>query len=157
MALNPRQEVFVAAYLANPNASDAARKAGYAHPGSAGNRLLKNVEISARVGLKVAEVAMGPDEVLRLTATMARLYPFATSDARAAMQGKMKALELIGKYHKLWTDKVEHTGPGGGPIQVRAVDLSELTVEELRDLQRIATRFIGPGDDQPGAEPQVAP
>lgn len=157
MALNPRQEMFVAAYLANPNATEAARKAGYAHARQAGTRLLSNAVIAARVGRKVAEVAMGPDEVLRITAAMARLEPFATSDARAAMQGKMKAVELLGKHHKLWTDKVEHSGPGGGPIQVRAVDLSELTVEELRDLQRIATRFVGPGDDQPGVVPQVAP
>lgn len=153
MALNPRQELFVSAYLANPNASEAARKAGYAHPGMAGNRLLKNDEIAARVGHRVAQAGMAADEVLRETAAMARLQPFATSDARAAMQGKMKALELLGKHHKLWTDKVEHTGPGGGPIQVRAVDLSELTVEELRELQRIAGRFIGPGGDQPGTLP----
>jgi len=30
---------------------------------------------------------------------------------------KLRALELLGKYKKLFTDKIEHTGEGGGPIK----------------------------------------
>lgn len=32
------------------------------------------------------------------------------------------ALALLGKHHGLFTDKVEHSGPGGGPIQLTPVD-----------------------------------
>ncbi|WP_157445362.1 terminase small subunit [Deinococcus actinosclerus] len=34
-------------------------------------------------------------------------------------QDPIKALELIGKHHKLFTEKVEHSGEGGGPVQVQ--------------------------------------
>lgn len=31
---------------------------------------------------------------------------------------KLKALELLGRYHKMFTDKVEQTGKDGGPIEM---------------------------------------
>jgi phage terminase small subunit len=44
--LTPKQRVFVLAYLEDLNATDAARRAGYAHPNKQGPRMLVNVGIS---------------------------------------------------------------------------------------------------------------
>jgi phage terminase small subunit len=39
-------------------------------------------------------------------------------------QGANKSLELLGKYKKLFTDKVEASGPNGGPVEVVISDLA---------------------------------
>jgi phage terminase small subunit len=52
---------------------------------------------------------------------------------------KGKALEMLGRHLKLFVDRLEHTGPNGGPIQTRedGMDLSTLTDEELEQLERL--------------------
>ncbi len=52
---------------------------------------------------------------------------------------KGKALEMLGRHLKLFVDRMEHTGPNGGPIQTRddGLDLSTLTDEELEQLERL--------------------
>lgn len=47
--LTPKQRVFTLAYLEDYNATDAARKAGYAHPNTQGPRMLVNVGISTAI------------------------------------------------------------------------------------------------------------
>lgn len=147
MALNPRREAFVAAYLRNPNATDAARQAGYAKPEQEGHRLLKNAEIASRVAARVAQVAMSADDVLAELAAVGRL-PNAQVLAHKELSSKVRALELIGKYHRLFTEKVEHSGPNGGPLQV--IDLSRLSDEELADLERISDKLAAAAGDQGG-------
>lgn len=34
---------------------------------------------------------------------------------------RLKALEMIGKFHKLFTERLEHTGADGQPIQVSTI------------------------------------
>lgn len=46
-----------------------------------------------------------------------------------AMHDKKGALEVLAKHFKLLTDKVEHTGKDGGPIETK--DLTAATSEEL--------------------------
>lgn len=52
---------------------------------------------------------------------------------------KGKALEMLGRHLKLWVDRMEHTGPNGGPIETRddGIDLSKLTDEELQQLEAL--------------------
>lgn len=136
--LTTRQRLFVEAYLANPNATEAAIKAGYSEKTaySIGQRLLKNVEIAAAVEKRVTEAAMGADEVLHELADIARAdwrefleirrdKDGDIIDATFRLTDKLKALELVGKHHKLFTDKVENTGRDGGAIQTE----SKLIVE----------------------------
>jgi hypothetical protein len=59
------------------------------------------------------------------------LAPAFTFDAKNAL----KAAELLGKYHKLWTERHEHTGLNGGPIETKQVD--DLTDDQL---EAIASR-----------------
>jgi len=58
MVLTYKQQAFVEHYLggARWNASEAARRAGYKHPGPQGSRLLKNVKIRARIIGRLAEM-----------------------------------------------------------------------------------------------------
>lgn len=62
--ITARKKRFIEFYLQSWNASEAARKAGYAKPGQAGSRLLKDVEIQAGVSKRMREATMGTDEVL---------------------------------------------------------------------------------------------
>ena len=49
------------------------------------------------------------------------------------LHDKKGALDSIARHLGMFTERVEHTGKDGGPIQT-AVDLSGLTIEELRKL-----------------------
>lgn len=70
--LNARQRMFVEHYLDCLNATEAARRAGYAKPMQQGWRLLRNVEIAGAVEAGLVEKAMGRTEVLTRLAEMAR-------------------------------------------------------------------------------------
>lgn len=68
MALSDKQQVFVAEYLKCWNATEAARRANYAHPNKQGPRLLVNVGISEEIEARKAEMIMSADEaMIRLT------------------------------------------------------------------------------------------
>ena len=126
--LTTKQRLFVEAYLANPNATEAARRAGYSEKTaySQGQRLLKNVEIRRLVESRIEEAGMTADEVLRELSDIGRApwneffeYKISEDDKFVQMRltDKLKALELLGKYRKLFTDKSEVSGPDGKPIE----------------------------------------
>lgn len=155
--LKDQQELFVSAYLRTFNATRAAIEAGYSEATaySQGSRLLKNVEISARVQARLREAAMSADEVLfhlreiavglrdDVTDTEGKLDPlkikeagqshliksfkqktFTTEDSDSfetelEPYDRIKALELLGKHHKLFTDKMELTGKDGAALEMK--------------------------------------
>lgn len=114
-----KQEQFVAAYLgvADGNATEAARMAGYKQPKQQGSRLLTNVDIAARVSDRVEKVAASADDVLRELADVAladwrefievlgRDREGKPTKVRMDLSNKVKALELLAKYHGLLTEK----------------------------------------------------
>lgn len=54
------------------------------------------------------------------------------------MHDKVAALTKVGQHLGMFTDRVEHTGKGGGPIEtVGKIDLSGLTLEQKRALASI--------------------
>lgn len=142
MALTNKRQVFVEEYLKCWNASEAARRAQYASPGSEGHRLLKNAEISDEIQRRVDEQAMSANEVLIRLAEQARAdiadfvdvwdggFKINIEKALAAGKGHLirkigfnqygkpeielhnqqSALQLLGKVHGLFTDKVEQSG-----------------------------------------------
>lgn len=129
-SLTTKQRLFVEAYLVNPNATEAAIKAGYSEKTaySQGQRLLKNVEIAESLQARVEEAAMSANEVLKELTDIGRAdwrefveirydKDGKVIDATLRLGDKIKSLELIGKYHKLFTDKTEVTGKDGGPIE----------------------------------------
>jgi len=95
--LTNKRIAFVEHYLACWNASEAARRAGYAHR-TEGSRLLSNADVQAYVKLRLADMQMTADEVLN------RLANHARDDSKGV---SLKALELVGKHHKLFTERHE--------------------------------------------------
>lgn len=74
--LTTKQRLFVEAYLANPNATEAARKAGYSGDSNAlgqrGNELVKNSKIAKLLNARVEAVAITTNEWLVEVAELAR-------------------------------------------------------------------------------------
>lgn len=125
-ALTVKQQLFVEAYLgvSNGNGTDAARRAGYK-----GNAFtLKQVAaenlakpyIAERVQQRLDEAkgCMGADEVLAELTDVGRAdwrefievrldKDGETIEAKLRLNDKLKALELLGKHHKLFTDNLE--------------------------------------------------
>lgn len=104
--LTTKQRLFVEAYLANPNATEAARKAGYKGTDNAlgviGHKMLTNAKIRDLVETRVKGAIITTDEVLNGVKRIA-LHGQREAD-------KLKAYELLGKYLVLWTDKQENSG-----------------------------------------------
>jgi phage terminase small subunit len=104
MALTKKRRVWLEAYLQTWNATEAARQAGYSFPNKSGPALLKDEHIRQAIDERLESEHMKASEALALI-------------ARKARKGNLRALELIGKAHRLFVDRVEHEG-GERPIQV---------------------------------------
>lgn len=174
-ALNHRQRLFVAEYAVDPNATQAAIRAGYSEKTaySIGQENLKKPEIATeiekaqnerleRLGVKADRVLgelalLGFSNMLDYLSVGLEGDPFVdlsnvTRGQAAAVQevtvedfrdgrgdgardvrrikfklaDKKAPLELLGKHLKLFTEKVEHTGSGGGPIKlIEVVDAGD--------------------------------
>ena len=122
--LTDKQARFVAEYLVDSNATQAAIRAGYsektAH--SQGPRLLDNVEVKAALAAKQNRVL----EKLELTAekVLSDIDRIATAaESMADFGAALKGRELLGKHLKLFTEKLEHSGPNGTALAI-TIDLS---------------------------------
>lgn len=118
--LTTKQELFVAAYLgaAHGNATEAARMAGYKNPDPSAKDNLRNPTIVARIAGHVKAAVCSGDDVLRELADVAFAdwHEFVEVLSRDRETGrplkvkmdltnKVKALELLGKYHGLFVDR----------------------------------------------------
>lgn len=125
--LTPKQERFCAEYLMDYNATQAAIRAGYSEKtaGSAGNRLLKNVDVLARVRamqkekidklcvtsefvviklIETLEQCMAAVPVMVWNAEEHQKTP--TGEYQFDSKGATKCLELIGRHLGMFEDKV---------------------------------------------------
>jgi phage terminase small subunit len=155
MALSNKQQVFINEYLISWNATDAARRAGYAYPNVEGPKNLVNPSIQSFIVERLKEKQLTADAVLSRLAEMAfsnmsdfayiqtnadlanareRGYlikkfkrkittrdDYTVEDIELELYDAQSALEKIGKHLSLFIDKVEHSGPDGGPIQFTEV------------------------------------
>lgn len=120
MALTKMQQLFVREYCADPKTGkeEAARKAGYSKTRAAitACELMKNAEVQTEIERlmnkrieKIDAVAVSPESVLRELADIIEAAKTAGA-GHWQMQARLKATELIGKYLKMFTEKVE-VGP----------------------------------------------
>jgi phage terminase small subunit len=133
-ALTARRRAFVLAYIgeARGNATDAARRAGYAHPDPEGARLLGDARVSAailafRETVEAATVAT-VEELRTLWTAIARgEVQDVTRDgekAPAGLAARLRASELLGKSQGAFLDRHEVTGREGAPVGAPVVVLS---------------------------------
>ena len=100
--LTARQRAFVRHYAIEGNATSAARKAGFAHPGQQGCRLLKNVQISREIRLIEEEsrkrsIATREEVLEHLTAVMrSNMADFLTPDLHLNPEGLRDPKKVIG-------------------------------------------------------------
>jgi phage terminase small subunit len=133
-----KHQRFIDAYLgpAKGNGTEAARVAGYATPRQEAHRLLTNAAIRARIDERLLAESLSSAEVLAELTAIARApwknfiiertdYKGEVIDSRLDLGDKVKALELLGKHHKLFTEKVE---------QSVSIDMGELTDDQLTAL-----------------------
>lgn len=72
MALSNKQQVFIENYLTCWNATESARRAGYAYPNVEGPKNLVNPSIKAQIQTRLEELKMSANEVLTRLAAHAR-------------------------------------------------------------------------------------
>lgn len=122
MSRNPgitdKQERFIAEYLVDGNATRAATVAGYSERTAAriGSELLTKPLVKAALDASRKRIAAK----LELTAekVLADIVRVAEKAEQAKKYGEaLKGYELLGKHLKLFTEKHEHGGIGGGPVQ----------------------------------------
>lgn len=111
--LTHKQELFVNAYLgeAKGNATEAARLAGYngndVTLGAVGAENLKKPQIAELIERRTSEAAMSAAEVLQKLSGIA-----SREGSDITTRDQIKALELLGRHHKLFTDRIEHKHTG---------------------------------------------
>ncbi|KXZ17904.1 terminase [Bacillus nakamurai] len=128
MKLTEKQKRFADFYIELGNATEAARKAGYSQKTakSIGQENLTKPDIKSyikeRLAEKDAERVASQDEILEfLTAVMrgekTEQIPVGIGEGAQELEDKdpylkdrVKAAELLGKRHGMWTEKVDMTG-----------------------------------------------
>lgn len=149
--LTIKQQAFADNYIKYGNATEAYLKS-YTNvkkettARTNGSRLLTNANVKAYIKERMEELkserVADQQEILELLTSIARGETTAATlrsvdvgvqtieeDMPPTMSERIKAAELLGKRHAMWTEKqeVEHSG-----VIKSSVDLSELTTEELR-------------------------
>jgi len=126
--LTLKQVLFTEHYIgdAKGNGTEAARMAGYGGEAATLAQIacenLKRPEIAARIAERVGVSAMTTDEILLELSAIGRAQWGAfvqeitnhrgeVVDVRMPLTDKLKALELLGKYHKMFTQQVEVSEP----------------------------------------------
>ena len=122
--LKPKELKFAEEWLKTTNATQSAIKAGYSARTaySAGNRLLKKVDVRQYIDERLAEMKESSiadtNEVMQfLSGTMRGDIPDQFG-LDPALNDRIKAAELLGKRYKMFTDKQEISGADGEPIKV---------------------------------------
>ena len=128
MTMNPRREAFVREYLVDNNGTQAAIRAGYsARPAySAGERLLRNVEVAAAIA--EAQAARSRRTEVTADRVVLELARVAFGDPRRVMSwgpGGVKLRpsgELTDEEAAIVAEVAETTTKEGGSLRIKSVD-----------------------------------
>lgn len=111
-SLTDKQIMFVNYYVSSLDVQDAYIKAfgcSEATAKSNGYKLVNNPMIREAINEKMKKAIMSNPEILSADETMQRISGIAI-DPDAKPSERLKALELMGKYHALFTEKVKTEG-----------------------------------------------
>lgn len=133
---SPRREAFVREYVKDLHATKAAIRAGYSEKTARhqGSKLLADRNILAAIAAEQASVAdtsrIDAAWVLhraqQLVDRCMQIEPVYDSDGAPTGEykfdsaGAARGLQLIAKHTGGFSDRVEHSGPDGGPVAIRA-------------------------------------
>lgn len=144
--LSEKQKRFVAEYLIDLNATQAAIRAGYSAKTarSVGSENLTKPDIAAAIAKAQARVAEKAEWTAaeRLLALKTIFDSHAEKDARVAISAIAEANKMQGSYAPV---RREHSGPNGGPIEY--ANLSEEEIDA-----RISALAEGAGETEPDGE-----
>jgi hypothetical protein len=131
-SLTPKQRKLVEGYVAHGHARRAAKEAGY----KGTEHGLSSIAWQTLSLPYVAEIlnamietdpkVVGRAERLHIRSTIAR-------DPKQPASVRLAALDSLDKVQGKFVDRHEHSGPGGGPIDVR-MELEQLSSEQLRKI-----------------------
>lgn len=110
--LNDRQLKFAQEYCVDLNKTQAAIRAGYApaYARMQAVRLYSNVNIKAKIEELLQQQLMPKSEILRRLESIAnQVDPDDIKDAINRERNRIRALELLGKYHLLFTENDKPT------------------------------------------------
>lgn len=112
--LSPAHEIFLTEYLSTGNAKRSYMKA-FPHcrektAEANSSRLLRNAEIKKRLKKNSENADVSVEMILRELADMASRNIEEIAKLPGGTAAKTKSLELLGKYRKLFTDRIEHEG-----------------------------------------------
>lgn len=115
--LNLKQQRFVQEYLCDLNAKQAAIRAGYSKRTAdvQGSRLLSHASVREAIAAgnkkRASRLELTAEKVLTDITRIAK-----KAEAAAEFNAALRGHELLGKHLKLFTEKHEHGGLGGGPV-----------------------------------------
>ena len=131
--LTMKQRKFVNAYCESGNATNAAIKAGYSEntAESQGSRLLKNVKIRKAIEAKEREFEMA--SLITKEYVLAALKDIADNKDEQT-QNKIRALENLGRYLSMFTDKQIIQSENSNPFE-------QMSDEEIVKMYEEQKRF----------------
>lgn len=117
LKLNPRQQKFVDEYCIDFNATQAAIRAGYSKKTACaiGEENLRKPNIKQAVDERVQKNAHKVEITAELVLNGIKDIAF---DKNTKSNDRLKAMELLGKYLKLFTDKIETKIETNEPIKI---------------------------------------
>ena len=124
--ITPRAALFIERYLVHLNATWAAREAGYGarNATKVGWQLLREPLVAAAVNeamdARVERTQIDQDFVLNGLADEATFKGLGASH-----QARVNAFELLGRHVKMFPNRIELTGEGGGPLKTEDVSMVE--------------------------------
>lgn len=132
-----KQKSFADNYIEHRNGVLSARLAGYEGNdqtlGAVAYENLKKPQIVAYIKHKLEERHIGPERVLAELADVATfsLGSIAAQGSPVKTQDKLKALELVGKFHRLFQDRVDADSPSD-QVSSQLVELLKVLCERAR-------------------------
>lgn len=129
-AVNDKQKAFCREYLVDNNATKALIRAGYSEKGAgvAANKLLKKPLVREYLEQLRGELLTGREKIINdninFWVSMRDTSEVELEDGSSRQiypSDRLKASELLGKHLGMFTEKIEHSGKDGKPLEISVI------------------------------------